>query len=556
MKRILYITVLVFLFCGAKTYAQDKQKERIYIVTDRDNYVSGETMWLTCTLLNQNYKLSTLSKVAYVEISDTQRPFVQEKMALVHSQGQLRVVLPADMPSGVYQLSGYTRYMRNEGDEVFFTKNISVVNPKERPVSSRAKMVPYEKVSEKKTMSSVVSLVKITTDKNAYQNREKVQLSLFGVPDDAVKVIVSVSGVDSLSCAFALDGQSFKNTIEKNSQKQDNKYLPEYEGHIISARLDSDAKKGEAFLSNISFVGENIRYINGQQNEADSSFYFYTTGIYGQQEIVASVASSQGEQVPYHLDVVSAFAEKRPKELPILEFYPSEKQITDRYVASQIHNIVSVDSSSRIDMDYYHFPVTVSYDLDQWKRFNTLGETLMEFVYKVSARKVGDTRRLYVYSESMQGFNKGNTLVLLDGVPIFNHGDILDYNPRNVKTLNIYDGHFIFANEMYDAIVSLVSKTKDLPFFKLNDMYQMFQYKCPSLPMAYPVVDYSSAEAKNSRMPDMRYTLYWNADIMPSSEVNIPFYTSDMSGDFAICVTVIASDGAVLRFEKTFSVKE
>ncbi|MDD4819479.1 MAG: hypothetical protein PHD21_01410 [Flavobacteriales bacterium] len=555
MKHILYIALFVLSFCTVKVNAQNAKDERAYVITDKDNYVSGEVMWLKFILFDNDYKTSSFSKVAYIELADTQRPYVQEKIALTKGEGQIQVSLADDMPSGVYELCGYTRYMKNGTPDVFFKKYISVVNPKTTPVSSRAKMVSYEKIAEKTPSPSPISSVKVLTEKSIYKNRELVKVDVADVPKNAVKVVVSVYGKDSLFTTAQADSECLKKEISKTFSVQQGKYLPEYEGHIITATLnDTTANKAE-YMSNISFVGEHIRYINGQQDAKNGVFYFYTNSIYGPQEIVSSVTSTDGTQVPYRLDIVSPFAEQRPQSLPVLEFYPSEKQITDRYVASQIHRLVATDSTGKIDMEYYHFPITVSYDLDKWKRFNTLSETLMEFVYKVSARKVGNTRRLYVFSESMQGFNKGNTLVLLDGVPIFNHGEILDYNPRNVKMLNIYDGKFIFANEMYDAIVSLISKTKDLPFFKLNDMYQLYQYKCPTLPESFPMVDYSSADAKESRMPDVRHTLYWNADVKASDKASVTFYTSDLSGDFVARVTVLTSDGKVMVSDKVFTVK-
>ena len=37
--------------------------------------------------------------------------------------------LPVTLPTGYYRLVAYTRYMQNEGEDIFFEKKISVVNP-------------------------------------------------------------------------------------------------------------------------------------------------------------------------------------------------------------------------------------------------------------------------------------------------------------------------------------------------------------------------------------------------------------------------------------------
>ena len=64
-------------------------------------------------------------------------------------------------------------------------------------------------------------------------------------------------------------------------------------------------------------------------------------------------------------------------------------------------------------------------------------ETFVEFVRSVIIRKVNGKRRLRVLKEGEKRFNIGNTLVLLDGVPIHDHEDILKYNPRLVKKIEI-----------------------------------------------------------------------------------------------------------------------
>ena len=66
--------------------------------------------------------------MGYVEISNTERPKAQLKLALDNGSGSGKVKIPTDAPSGIYELTGYTRYMRNEGEKVFFRKSIAVIN--------------------------------------------------------------------------------------------------------------------------------------------------------------------------------------------------------------------------------------------------------------------------------------------------------------------------------------------------------------------------------------------------------------------------------------------
>lgn len=134
-------------------------------------------------------------------------------------------------------------------------------------------------------------------------------------------------------------------------------------------------------------------------------------------------------------------------------------------------------------------------------------------------------------------------------MPIFDHEDLLKYNPRAVKMMNIYDGQYVFGNEVYDGILSSVAFDKDLPFFKLDNDYQMFTYECPAWPMEFKAPDYTEEADRQSRLPDMRHTLYWNPSARPASgdRATFTFFTSDLEGEFQISVEGLTAQGQIVR---------
>ncbi len=551
MKHLLYFILAGMLLCsGQPAYAQEKITERVYIHLDKDYYIAGEPVRMKFLALDGECRPSDLSKVGYVEISGTERPYVQFKLALFGGSGQAMAYIPAGMPSGIYQLSGYTRYMKNEGNGVFFKKQIAIINPRIRPDKSKAEFMSGEEVETIKPGGGDIG---VFADKNEYGNREMVRMHVSGLPENLVDLVISVSGIDSIS-SVPLDVEYNVKDVRANALSGE--WLPEYEGHIITGRL-YPKPDSTALMANLSVVGRDIKYINGRINRDGETVSFYTTGIYGPQEIVASVTSVTGEAITNRLDVMSPFSEDLPQRLPVLRFYPSEKQIMDRYVAAQLSKVMEADTvSGRVDMDYYDFPVTRSYNLDDYTRFNTLSETILEFVHGVAVRKTGNVRRISIFSGEQLKFNKDNTLILLDGIPIFNHEDILEYNPRNIKTVDIYDGRYIFANELYEGIVSFVTYSEKLPFFKLNDLYQLFRYEFPRFPVQFEHPDYTDAAVAGSRLPDMRHTLYWNASAKPDTgrEASFSFFTSDLCGDFKIAAEGITSDGRVIKGSAVISV--
>ena len=59
---------------------------------------------------------------------DSASAVVQARLVLEKGVGDGCLQLPSTLPTGNYRLVAYTRYMRNEGEEVFFEKPLAVVN--------------------------------------------------------------------------------------------------------------------------------------------------------------------------------------------------------------------------------------------------------------------------------------------------------------------------------------------------------------------------------------------------------------------------------------------
>ena len=114
MKHLLYFILAGMLLCsGQPAYAQEKITERVYIHLDKDYYIAGEPVRMKFLALDGDCRPSDLSKVGYVEISGTERPYVQFKLALFGGSGQAMAYIPAGMPSGIYPVS-YTHLRAHE----------------------------------------------------------------------------------------------------------------------------------------------------------------------------------------------------------------------------------------------------------------------------------------------------------------------------------------------------------------------------------------------------------------------------------------------------------
>lgn len=126
--------------------------EKIFIHTDKDFYVPGETIWFKVyDVQAEGLKPSSISKVAYVELlSADNRPALQGKVRLNKGKGHGSFVVPSTANTGHYLLRAYTAWMKNFDPERYFTKTITLANmfktpdwaSLERPASYTVRFFP------------------------------------------------------------------------------------------------------------------------------------------------------------------------------------------------------------------------------------------------------------------------------------------------------------------------------------------------------------------------------------------------------------------------------
>lgn len=117
------------------SYQQQSPQEKLFVHTDKDFYLAGETVWFRIYKVSaDHHKPNSISKVAYVEIIGVDgRPLVQAKIDLRRDNGSGSFILPASLNTGNYLLKCYTNWMKNFDENFFYSKPITLVNTNKRP---------------------------------------------------------------------------------------------------------------------------------------------------------------------------------------------------------------------------------------------------------------------------------------------------------------------------------------------------------------------------------------------------------------------------------------
>ena len=147
MRHTLYIIVL-FLFGSISAQGQgsnaerlfayfkqlsgfDNQypREKVYLHTDNDAYMEGETLWFRAYVVRAStLRPEPVSKVLYVELLDDCGRISQRRLLRLDSLGRAEGDIALELPvrAGYYELRAYTREMVNWGEEACFSRVIPI----------------------------------------------------------------------------------------------------------------------------------------------------------------------------------------------------------------------------------------------------------------------------------------------------------------------------------------------------------------------------------------------------------------------------------------------
>ena len=560
------LALLLCIYAGKPVAIQAIEPviERMYVQTDKQVYLAGENLWTKLYVTKQNGAISTFSKVAYLELIGDTIPYVQQKIDIYDGVADSRIHLPVNLPTGHYRLVAYTRSMRNEGEQVFFDKPVTIYNPFTAERIGRSSNKENSSSSEKETATFSASSSIASVDKQVYTTREQGYVRIPDLGKEAYSLSLSISRKEELPGLSPVTINTWKQSIPKEQQTKIDSLIPEYEGHIVLGTIVMDDQSDNNLLGNyfitplIAFPGKGISLFTGRVNK-NGQVNFFTKRIDGTQDIVTSVLSVSEKN--FRIDIQSPFSShSSDHQLPAPSLSETLKEaLLERSIGIQAMQSFYGDTI----WNTTYLPAHVlgvpdwTYKLDEYTRFTTMQEVVTEFVLGLRFRKINGQRFLSALTEERSGFTSANTLVLLDGVPLLDHESIYTYDPLLVEQIQIYQGKFAFGGQMFDGIAYFQTYDRNYKGAKLHSSSQLFTYKGTEPKSHFYVPDYSNQVKRTSRLPDMRHTLLWEPNIKTEGEnkIDIPFITSDLKGEFIVTIEGLSHSGQTIYSSTSFRVE-
>ncbi len=577
MKKILLSGIILSLLITTMlaqsiTPVPGRVVERIHITTDRDAYVAGETIWISlyCFDISKGHgKLSTFSSIAYIELQNAQGTAITTKIAINNGRGAGRVELPPILATGNYRVIAYTGQMLNEVYPAFSQKLISVYNTltSERVagnvVVAKKDSTLNEELEKKNSFEGVTKTldVRIYGNSSVVPSKSKIPITITNSGLSDIDVNISIVRNDSLPAPSGLGLSAFLKNIDFNSEniRFANGPTADYEGEVIKIKITPETKEVLAdkviWLSAAGGLSDIYTTLIDSVGRAT----FFTNSIFGDRELILDVPEAD-TNITLTYEMADNFVKPSLEPIPqlilqrnigeTLKRRSQEMQVWRRFVADTLLEKIELKKDPLLTIN------SKLYKLDDYTRFPVMKEVVSEYISELRFRKVNEKNYLQmILSDQLSNvsISKFNTLVLLDGIPVFDHSKILNYDPLKVRSVTVYNGEFLIGYLSFNGIASFETYKKDYSGLKFNRNTRILDFKGVQLPSRFIGKEIQGGE----KIPDMRSVIYWDpiVSIKKGNSIDLSLTTPNYKGKFIITIEGIDSEGGSVIYKKEFSVK-
>lgn len=531
------IITILLLFAVFTVKAQDKG---LNLFTDRDLYVSGETL-----LVKVFTPAEEQSGIVNIDlINHNGKKITGVILEINNHQADGFISLPDSLSSGFYLLSTSTRTDK-------------MITYKELYISNRFSGLP-ESNSDMKP-SGIAPLVDLSIQnlvvegiEKQYKTRQKGHVIL-QLPSD---LISQIDG--GLSVSIAGTNPGF-NTLQF-SQKSENVVIQSNvkEGIVIEGTI-TDLKTAKPFKNAVVYLSipDSIPGFQYFVTAEDGRFSFQIEKYYGKIPVVIQCFAKEKSNL---LKITLDDRNNLKIALPLFEprtftpeFRKSVEKTTDAITFRKIFNQqeITVQPAPIIKRDaypYYGNP-TKTIDPHLFIDLPNFNEISKELLPGVKFRNYNRVPTLQVFNAAQQFYFENQPLILLDGIPIRDLNVIKDMGTKDIAKVEIVQNERFYDDLIFPGVIAIYTSKADYTRVpESNDLIKL------NLEVIQPHAILNSPLQLRLSDPDLRQVLLWNPSLKPAPKIELDFQTSDIKSSYKLIVHGKTSDGSTFYKEQIFEV--
>ena len=427
--------------------------------------------------------------------------------------------------------------------------------------------------------------ISIDTDRKQFHRRQQVGATIRTQPDQKTSVSISVFKLDSLSLIDSADIHTYlwlesdlKGEIESPASyftdpaRKSNAidllmlthgwrrfkwsevfvpekilFIPEYRSHIIEGQVTNQS--GEPLpnvMTWLSSPNKIVRLYNAVSRD-NGVVRYLTDDFYGPRKVIAKSAD-----YTIRVEIRDPYfqAENPPELQPLILDAATKNSLTERSVAMQVQDVFREEDresfiTSNIDSTAFYGVADETFLLDNYTRFPVMEEVMREYVPGVLVRKHRDGFHFIVLDDVNNDEMKEQPMILIDNIPLFDEDEIMSFDPRKIRKLEVMRRPYYLGTTLLHGIVSYTTYQGDLSVYSLKEGEALIHYDGLQLQREFYNPRYNDSTERASRLPDRRNLLFWSPQQITdeSGYIHFDFSTSDLAGKFLIRVEGITDSG-------------
>ncbi len=562
LKVLLSLLVLFALVSGALV-AQDgslqlpgELNENIILNCDRSIYGVSEKISYSAIYLEPGKSDGPAwSKVLYVElIQDNGSKQATSKVIIENNRAEGEILVPKNIPSGVYYLRAYTKWMRNYGPSTYAYIPLRILNPFSKEILAPTSSFDSLKLREHASCEIHEGIV-FSGLKDQYDCHERAEFEI-RIPENLLPgtYCLSIAKTESLS---SLD-YVFKKRIETGEESGKLGFLPEIEGLSLSGRI-VDSETGLPVINKRLQLSsyEDPFFFAELYSQKNGSFLFTMPHFRAKPEFHLSEAA---DSVQGHLIQLDPEFCNRPVLLPFepLRIDTSEAEIVRELLVNLQLNerfqekLDSEKSEATVSAAFYGSATAIT-RVGDYIELSDLRECIDEIIPQVSIRS--NKKGEYLTIIGLSCLDIYPPLVLIDNVPVPNDDVLLHIPSSRIKSIEVLNEAYMIGEFRYSGIINIFSNQHDMAGISLKGEHSFFNFQLIDNKLDIPE---SQKDSHCSDQPDIRNQLYWEPEIEFTEKTSFKaiFSTSDASGLYVVTLRGMAPGNSSGVCKKAlFSVK-
>lgn len=353
--------------------------------------------------------------------------------------------------------------------------------------------------------------------------------------------------------------KNYGNSWTRNRNRS--RIIPELRGELFSGTVvnQNDGRPAEGIRVVLSLPGDPF-IVEIAQSNAKGRFYFnLDTPVSGTQAIFQLLSKDRG-QYDLNLDPSPVPDYQADEFIDFKLTDELEAAILERSIHNQIENAYATAKSDTIIYPNESIPFYRKYQqqffLDDFTRFNTLRETMVEIVDNAWIDENGENDPTFGVRPFDGYLDAGGLLpmVFVDGLFIQDHNNLVNYNSKEIRSISISRDRYLVGSQIFQGLLSFKTKSGEFYNTLFREHLLRKEVDRPEPMRSYYFVDYGKG-SDTSRIPDFRYQLYWSPRIVLTEDPsNLQFSTSDVKGTFEVVLKGFSSEGEPVSLRKQFTV--